>query len=414
MKTLNRMISALLGVFLATGALAEKPETTLFSMNASCSYYKTNFTMASHLVILPFSINGSDSLNLIFDTGLGRTLITELSNPYVVSLSEARQVKVRGLGNSEPVNGLLSNGNNLSMGNIFGKDQEVLVVPNKVIDLSSRMGLRINGVIGRSIFERFIVEISYSHKTVKFYNPHNFTRRIRKSEDIIPIELINGQPYITAVVTINGEKIPVKLLFDTGMSFALWLDPNSNPAIKPSATRRQEILGHGLNGELSGVVSRVEKFQIGKFEFPNVIAAFPDSGEIADVTASNGRNGSVGADIFRRFNVVIDYHNKRIILRKNAEFKEPFLYDMSGLEIGPLIAGFPFYKIVSVGANTPASECGLMVNDELLSINGMLTAQMSMLDITELLKSKEGRKIKLTVMRNGEEVKVKFRLRKMV
>ena len=414
MKTLSRITSALLGVLLATGALAEKPESTMFYMNSRCDYYKTTFTMASHLVVLQFSINGSDSLNFIFDTGVGRTLITELSNPYIVSLNQARQVKVRGLGNSESVDGVLSQGNDLSLGKIYGKDQEILVVPNNLIDLSSRVGHKVNGVIGRSIFERFVVEISYTNRTVQFYNPQKFNRKIHKEEEVIPVELIDGRPFITAIVTINGKEIPVKLLFDTGMSFGLWLDPSTNKDIKPSEVRRQEVLGQGLNGDLSGSISRVEKFQVGKFSFSNVIAAFPDSNSIAETASDNGRNGSVGAEIFRRFNVVIDYQNKRIILRKNSSYKEPFRYDMSGLEFGSIVAGLPFYKIVSVGVNSPAAESGLLENDELKSINGRSAQFLSMPEITEMLRNKEGKTIRVTVLRNGEKVKVKFRLRRMV
>ena len=412
MKTLNRITSAVLGILLTTGALAEKPESTLFYMSSSC--YKTTFTLASHLMVLPVSINGSDSLNLIFDTGVGRTLITELSNPYIVMLSQARQIKVRGLGNHESIDGLLSNGNNISLGKISGKSQEVVVVPNNQIDLSSKVGHRINGVIGRSIFEQFVVEISYSNQTIKFYNPQKFTRKIRKDEEIIPIELIDGRPYISAMVTINGNDIPVKLLFDTGMSFGLWLDPASNSAIKSNGNIRREILGEGLNGELSGSISRVEKFRIGKFEFNNVVAAFPDSSSISELTTNNNRNGSVGAEIFRRFTVVIDYHNKRLILRKNSSYKHPFTYDMSGVEVGSIIAGFPFYKIASVGKDTPAEECGLQVNDELFSINGITTATMTVNEITEIFKSKEGRTLRILVLRNGQMIKVKMKLRRLV
>jgi hypothetical protein len=67
-------------------------------------------------MVLTFAINGSDSLNLIFDTGAGRTFITEISNPYIVSLNEARKVKLRGLGTNESVDGLISKNNKLSMG----------------------------------------------------------------------------------------------------------------------------------------------------------------------------------------------------------------------------------------------------------------------------------------------------------
>ena len=145
-----------------------------------------------------------------------------------------------------------------------------------------------------------------------------------------------------------------------------------------------------------------------------MITAFPDSNVIRDAISDNGRNGSVGAEIFRRFNVIIDYHNKQIRLRKNSNFGNPFRYDMSGIEVGAIVEGLPFYKIVSVGINTPASECGLQENDELKSINGISTSTMKISDITNILKCKEGKTIKMKVIRNGNEVKVKFKLRELI
>jgi len=414
MKTLNRIISAMLGVLIATGAMAEKPETTLFAMNGSCNYYKTHFTLASHLVVLPFRINGSDTLNLIFDSGTGRTLITELSTSDGVSFNETRKVKLRGLGNNLALEGVLSSGNEVSLGEIRGRDQEVLIIPNNVIDFSARAGQRINGIIGQSIFEQYVVEISYTNKTAIFYNPEKFNRKIRRGDEVIPLEIINGKPYITAMVTIHGKKFPVKLLFDTGMSFAVWLDPNSNALIGPGELCRREVLGQGLNGELTGVVSRIEKLQIGGFDFSNVVTAFPDSSSIGEATLENGRNGSVGSEILRRFNVVIDYHNRRLILRKNNDYRAPFHYDMSGMEIGSVIAGFPFYRILNISDASPAAETDLRVDDELYAINGTLASKMTMIEIVELLRSKEGRKIRMTVMRNGESVKVVFKLRKLI
>ncbi|MGE0088563.1 MAG: aspartyl protease family protein [Bacteroidales bacterium] len=414
MKTLSIIISTLLGVLLAKGVLAEKPESTMFYMNSRNSYYQTTFTMASHLVVLPFCINGFDSINMIFDTGVGRTIITEISNPYIVSLNRARKVKVRGLGTSESVEGIVSNDNVLTLGKIHGKSQEVLVVPNNTIDLSARTGHPINGLIGRTIFEQFIVEINYSNQTIRFHNPQRFNHKVRKNEAVIPIELIDGRPFINAHVTIDGKEISVKLLFDTGMSMALWLDPFSSPDIKPSTVRRQEIIGQGLNGDISGEISRVEKFRIGPFELNDVFAAFPDSSAIQGTTENNGRNGSVGADVFRRFNVIIDYPNRQIILRKNSNFKSPFTCDMSGIEISPIVMGLPFYKIASIGKNTPASECGLMVNDELRYINGISTKDMTISQINDVFRSREGKTIRMTVVRDGISVDVKFKLRKLI
>lgn len=414
MKTLSIITAIVLGVFATNGALAEKPESTYFHLASNAKYYKTSFTMASHLVVLPFSINGSDSLNLIFDTGVGRTLITDLPNPNAVSFSNVRRVRIKGLGNNEGVEGYLSDGNDLSLGKLNGQQQQVLVVPNNVIDLSAKVGYRVNGAIGQSIFEKFIVEINYATHTAQFHKPKEFRKKLKRNEEVIPLELINGKPYVTAIVTVNGKQIPVKLLFDTGMSFALWLDPNSNEAITPGALRQKDVLGHGLSGEVTGTVSRIEKFQLGSFEFNNVVTAFPDSSSIGEATRYNNRNGSIGAELFRRFNVIIDYNNQRLILRKNGHYKEPFRYDMSGMDVSPILPGLPLYRIAVVKDNSPAQQAGLRVNDELYSINGVLTQKMTLHEITTMLKKKSGKTIRIQVYRNGELVKAKFKLREMV
>lgn len=414
MKTLGKILIATLGVMLTHATVAEKPESTMFYMNTENRYYKAKFVMASNLVVLPFQINKSDSLNFIFDTGVDRTIITELSNPSAVSDHKKRKVKVRGLGSAESIVAELSENNHLSIGDILAEKQEILVIPNNTIDLSSSLGHKVNGVVGRTFFEQFVVEIDYKKKSVKFHNPEKFNRKIRKGDDVIPIVLINGKPYVNAMVTLNGKEIPVKLLFDTGMSFSLWLDPTTNAALKPSGLSIHDDFGHGLNGEVSGEISRVEKFQIGKFVFTDVVTAFPDSNDLGSAATSSYRNGSVGADIFRRFNVVIDYQGQQIILRKNNDYKDSFEYDMSGIEISPVLPGLPFYFIISVKENSPASECGLMVNDEIVNINGKPASELSMYQIVDLLRQKENNRIRLTVKRNGKLVKANFQLRRLV
>lgn len=414
MKTLKTIQTAALGILLTLTSMAEKPESTLFFLNNDSRYYKTKFVLASNLMVLPFYVNNSDSMNFVFDTGVGRTIVTKTTSSSSVSTNQSRKVLVKGLGSTESIVGVLSSNNDLSLGEIYAGNHEILVVPNNIIDLSSSLGHEVNGVTGRSFFEQFVVEIDYLKQTVQFHNPNQFNRKVRRGDDVIPIELIDGRPYITANVTINGKEIPVKLLFDTGMSFPLWLDKSTNENLFPTGLIRRDDFGQGLNGNVSGEVSRVEKLRIGNFELTDVITAFPDADDLNNITKNFNRNGSVGADVFRRFNVIIDYHNKRIILRKNAAFKEEFTYDMSGISIETILPGFPFYRIASIGENTPASECGLLVNDEILKINGKEARNLSMSEIVCLLKKREGKKIRITVLRNGETFKLKFRLKRLV
>ena len=44
------------------------------------------------------------------------------------------------------------------------------------------------------------------------------------------------------------------------------------------------------------------------------------------------RNGSVGGEVLKRFNMVFDYPNNKLHL-KNANFKNPFQYNLAGIEL---------------------------------------------------------------------------------
>lgn len=413
MKTLTYIFSAA-AMFAVTVSIAGEPDSGAFNLTRGNGAYRTSFTMASHLVVIPVTINGSDSMNFILDTGVGSTLITEVSSGGVVSLNDARKVLLTGLGNSHSLEALASEDNSLKVGRIEGHGQKIIVLMDDVFNLSSRMGLQINGLIGQSVFERFVVEINYNSHSLSFYDPDRFRTRLRRNEEAIPIKIIEGKPYVDVVVTSGGVESTVTLLLDTGMSFALWLDPSGNTGIKPGPNARRDLLGQGLNGDVTGLISRVDKIHIGNFELANIVTAFPDSSSIGDASVRHGRSGSIGADIFRRFNVIVDYPHNRIILRKNGSYTEMFEYDMSGLEVGNVLVGLPAYQVMSVGHSTPAEEAGILPDDQIYSINGVMANSMTLSEITELLKSREGRTITLVVYRNGVKMLFKFKLRRLV
>ena len=42
----------------------------------------------------------------------------------------------------------------------------------------------------------------------------------------------------------------------------------------------------------------------------------------ADLKVYKGRNGSIGSEILKRFNLFFDYTNKKLYLKKNGFFRE--------------------------------------------------------------------------------------------
>jgi C-terminal processing protease CtpA/Prc len=129
--------------------------------------------------------------------------------------------------------------------------------------------------------------------------------------------------------------------------------------------------------------------------------------------SANDRNGTLGAEILRRFVVTLDYRNSRLTLRPTYKVNESFNYNMSGMEVINPIPGLPIFTITDVRKESPAYYAGLQENDQILSLNNSNMESLELNDIILLLQSRENKKIRIKVLRDGEEIKTSFELKEV-
>ena len=178
------------------------------------------------------------------------------------------------------------------------------------------------------------------------------------------------KPFVlTTIVTDEMQEVPVKLLVDTGSSDALWLAENSDERIKLPQNHIESFLGRGLSGDLFGIKGRIDGIWVGPLIMAKPIVSFPDSDLIRQLITANDRNGTLGAEILRRFIVTMDYRNSRLTLRPTGKVKEDFNYNMSGMEVMNPMPGLPIFTIANIRDNSPAYLAGLRENDQILSLN---------------------------------------------
>lgn len=383
-----------------------------FRMIDSTKKFTTvKFKFINNHIIIPFSVNGSDSLMFILDTGVGGVLITELQDNRVLTLNYARKILLKGLGKGKSIEALASTQNTFRMPDIIGENIDVLVAFDDIFDFSIRSGMVINGLIGGTFFKDFIVEIDYPNSVLKIWNPKYFRHSRLKKYKLYDLELPDDKCFVKLNVTSGDKTSPMKFLIDSGLSTPFWIDTRSGNTISPSANSIYNYLGYGLNGDIYGQVSRIPTIRIGDFNFKNIIAAFPDTIYIGDAENLDNRQGSIGSEILRRFNVLLNYPDKKIGLRPNSNYKNPFFLDMSGIELGSIMPGFPGYKILTVRSNSPADKAGLRVGDQIVSIDDKLAFTMKMNDLMGILNGKKGNIIRMEVLRDGNPIKVRFALK---
>ncbi|PTX63461.1 aspartyl protease [Kordia periserrulae] len=408
-----------------------------------------SFKLINNLIVLPVEINGV-SMSFLLDSGVNKPIMFSLNPGDSLSIEQKERIQLRGLGSGESIDAVKARSDTFRINNLLKNNLELYIILDQDINMSTRLGVPIHGIIGYDVFKDFIVEINYATEKIKFYNPKTYKYRNCKKCTDLPLTFRNNKPYIDVTVAIEEDtepNIPVKLLIDSGGSDALWLFEDKEKQITIPEKKFDDFLGRGLSGSIYGMRSRVKKFNVGQFTFENAKVAFPDSTAITYVKNFKERNGSIGGEILKRFRVIFDYGNERIRLRKSKYFSDPFRYNMSGIELqhngmrvvqeikkrsngvtnygrqtgnGEISVVFEHYntfnlvkayEIAEIRKNSPAELAGLKKGDVIVSINAKTVDKMSLSEVTELLQGKEDKKMRIKVLRGPMELKFEFRLK---
>lgn len=372
------------------------------------------FKSSSNLIIIPVTINESDTLNFILDTGVRYPIITELPFINKLNLNYLMPIPVKGLGEGVELTAYRSGNNTMSLNGLTARNQEVQMIIDENFQISHILGMPVHGLIGFNLFRDYIVEIDYINEQITLHKPEYFKYRDRNKDIILPLNFDGNKPFVnTSILTDDSTKVPVKLLVDTGASDALWLSEKSDERIQFPKKHIEAFIGRGLSGDLYGVKGRIDAIWVGPLILPQPIVSFPNSELIDQLISSNDRNGTIGAEILRRFYVTIDYRNSRLTLRPNHKLNDEFNYNMSGMEIINPMPGLPIFTVTNIRENSPAFLAGLKENDQILSLNNNSHKTMELNDINLLLQSKENKKIKVKYLREGVEYETSFELKKL-
>lgn len=242
----------------------------------------------------------------------------------------------------------------------------------------------------------------------------------------------------------------MNLLIDSGLGDALWMLRDEKKRINVPERSFEDFLGYGMGGSVYVLRARITSLKLGRFELEAVTASFPDTLYIKDMETYELRDGSLGSQVLKRFDLTFDYSNKKLRLSPNKNFRLAFEYDMNGVIIAhkgysivqkirsgivpkdnnrennePGILVYksdseveftlePQYEIVEIRPNSPAEKAGLQIGDILLDINGKKAYRYKLTQINSILSSGEGKRIRFKIMRNGMEKMISFELEKIL
>ena len=259
--------------------------------------------------------------------------------------------------------------------------------------------------IGMLVLAKYVVEIDHDGAMVRLHDPGEF--RYGGPGQAVPFTMENGNPFTTATLTLRrGVEVTAQMVIDTGAA-------GSTAYFSKSFAERIQLAGRALASaadSLGRSAARIERFAVGgmRVERP-VVHHFqaPGFGGTAEP------DGMIGVEFLRRFKVFLDYSRNRMILEKAAAYREPVLFDASGLRAQRMEGVLRAIRVYAVLPGTPAAEAGMGEGDVIMAVDDVPVQSLSPGMVYEAL-SRDGRECTLLVQRGYDILRLKLRLRKLL
>lgn len=261
-------------------------------------------------ICLPCRLNGVPVKACIFDSGASHTYLAG------DSLDKKMHLVLDGFIEDESVSGLAtkptSRGNHLNVGQLYWQNMPLVYI--------QEAGYTAGGLwVGYNAVENKVVELNFDNSQMILHErlPADMSGYKR-----VPMRHTSGGTYIK--VGINDGKTDHEgwFLFDTGASMTLCAAgrfPQAEGLFEKLKKIGSATVGSTEEETFSMDVVRAPKLTIGGIEIGQ-IPIFLGKEDRSQM----GLNGSVGVELMRGFNIVVDYPNSQMWVQPNHLFKSTF------------------------------------------------------------------------------------------
>lgn len=368
------------------------------------------FQNYNNLIIIPVIINNQFSTKFILDSGARSTVLIERAIADLLQIPLAKQIIVHGAGLQEEVVAYIAHGVSIVPDGVVGDTTTIYVLERDYLDLPKYLGIEVHGILGYGFFKDFIVEVNYLRNEIILHDPEEYHPPRRYNA--VDIDFINNKPYINVELELeDGKKEKGEMLIDLGASHAALIELKNNIGVTIPENHIETSLGRGLSGDILGYIARVKAISFSDYSFNNVVSSYTYG---YSKIKQHGRLGTLGGDLFCRFNVIFDYSKEKMYLKPNKQYSKSFEYNMSGLELLAFGLKYKRIKVSGVVEDSPAFIAGLQEGDEIIRCNWVSVRYSNLNWITSQLRAHDGKKMRLVILRDGKKMRFSFKLKKYI
>ena len=260
----------------------------------------------NHVFVMAF-VNGKGPFQFILDSGAERNVLD-------TSLLRSLNLKTRGkfhINGTGPQSVPTSQTENcvIQIGDATLPEQKFITYDFS--DLKKLASTDISGVLGRNVFQDFVVKVDYGIPQLVLTLPSQFV--YHGAGTVLPLSF---DQYHTPQIDGSVDGFAGKFNIDTGFNdplllFAPFVQKNGLQAKYAAQSQASKVVGAGGDAKIQMVPAL--PFQFGGL---SVTLGVEMSVELSGVTSDKDAAGQMGNQLLQYFNPTFDYNHSRIILEQ--------------------------------------------------------------------------------------------------
>jgi hypothetical protein len=363
------------------------------------------FILKTNHILVRGTVNDSDSLWFVLDTGAGSHVINR-------STADRLQLAVTGGVHAQGSGGRVEAGQAHDVTfHLAGLDLTAPLVAAIPLDhVGLQIGQDCDGIVGFPLFDDAIVTIDYDRSKLVIRRPEGF----RSTAPSLKLTFIQNHPYVEAAVALPGGKpIEGRFVLDTGSGLALVLNAGFVEKHEALASAGKTITGRlgGVGGHAFHPMGRIDRLLLGPYALERPITVFSNPGP--GRTSVDNSVGNIGGDVLQRFRVTFDYPHKRLYLEPGAQLARPFEADMTGMMVMVQAEGDHRIAVVVVQKESPAAALGIAVGDIVETVDGQPLDSRNLPDFRRRMRS-ENEQLRLGLRRGETRSEVTLETRRQI
>lgn len=362
------------------------------------NYSRIPFTMKRHL---HFNAVIADSVNacLIFDTGCPYLLLdSAFAKEHKDVVGTVRPGAMRGTGNNFEMISVARHPIIYSVGGLADTSKMTTI-----LDLKKIVGCEADGLLGLPFFRNSVVQFDFDSNFIILHN-HGFVPD--SSYTLVQGTTVdaNGKILVPLTLTI-GNDCSVADVFCLDMGFPGGIALSKYAAEKyglkskiKNGVQHSNAVG-GIGGASAEVMFVGKKLSIAGITIDTIEAEYSlNSGGVLGESEYKYK-GLLGNSVLKRFDLIIDFPNKKIYILKKTTYKPIDMPSVRALAVKSINCSKDIYAVSSFVPNHPlAVENNIQLGDTVLMINGINPAEYDFDNPSD--------KMELTIQRGSKVIEV--------